>query len=98
MPARLPRVEIAVSLMVAETTPDVCASMLLAWATVAVPSLILTRTAAPVLIVEALMAVSIAAAVPVRVPTEAAFTATVVLPSSVLRSAALTEESLTVME
>ena len=46
----------------------------------------------------ALMAVSIAAAVPVSVPTEAAFTATVVLPSRVLRSAALTEESLTVME
>ena len=46
----------------------------------------------------ALIAVSIAAAVPVSVPTEAAFTLTVVFPSSVLRSAALTEESPTVME
>ena len=45
-----------------------------------------------------LMAVSIAAALPVSVPTEATFKATVVLPSRVLRSAALTEESLTVME
>ena len=39
-----------------------------------------------------------AAAVPVRVPTEAALTATVVFPSRVFRAAALTDESVTVIE
>jgi hypothetical protein len=58
----------------------------------------LTRTAAPVSIVEALIAVSIAAAVPVRVPTEAALTLIVVFPSRVLRSAALMEASPTVID
>ena len=85
----------AVSLMVAVTTPVVWASMLFACATVAVPLLTLTRTEAPVSIVAALMAVSIAAAVPVSVPTEPAFTLTVVLPSRVLSAAASTEASVT---
>ena len=39
-----------------------------------------------------------AAAVPVRVPTEAALTATVVFPSRVFRAAALTDESVTEIE
>ena len=95
---RPPRIERAVSLRLAVTTPVVWASMLLAWATVAEPLLTVAATVAAVSIVAALIAVSIAAAVPVRVPTAPAFTLTVVLPSSVLRSAALTEESLTVME
>ena len=71
--------------------------MLFAWATVAVPLLTLTRTAAPVSMEAAFIAVSIAAAVPVSVPTEAAFTLTVVLPSRVFKAAASTEESLTEM-
>ena len=97
VPLRLLRVEMAVSLMVAVTTPDVWASMLLAWATVALPLFTLTTTAEPESIVAALIAVSIAAAVPVRVPTEPAFTVTVVLPSRVLRAAASTDESVTEM-
>ena len=84
-------------LIVAVTTPVVWASMLLACATVALPLFTLTTTAEPVSMVEALMAVSIAAAVPVSVPTEPAFTLTVVLPSRVLRAAASTEASVTVM-
>ena len=64
--------------------------MLFAWATVALPLFTLTRTAAPVSIEAALIAVSIAAAVPVSVPTEAALTLTVVLPSRVLSAAAAT--------
>jgi hypothetical protein len=48
--------------------------------------------------VEALMAVVISAALPVRVPTPVAPTLTVVLPSRVLRAAALTEESVTEVE
>ena len=87
----------AVSLIVAVTTPVVWASMLLACATVAVPLLSVTTTAAPVSMDEALIAVSIAAAVPVSVPTEPAFTLTVVLPSRVLRAPASTEASFTVM-
>ena len=58
----------------------------------------LTATLPAVSMEAALMAVSIAAASPVSVATEVALTATVVLPSRVLRSAALTEESATVME
>ena len=84
-------------LIVAVTTPVVWAAMLLACATVALPLFTFTATAAPVSMVLALIAVSIAAAVPVRVPTEPAFTLTVVLPSRVLRAAASTEASVTEM-
>jgi len=52
---------------------------------------------APVSIVLTLIAVLIAAAVPVSVPTEPASTLTVVLPSRVLRAAASTDESVTEM-
>ena len=45
----------------------------------------------------ALIAVSIAAAVPVSVPTEAALTLVMVLLSRVLRAAASTDESVTVI-
>ena len=87
----------AVSLIVAVTAPVVWASILLACATVALPLFTLTATAAPVSIVLALIAVLIAAAVPVSVPTEPASTLTVVLPSRVLRAAASTDESVTEM-
>ena len=87
----------SVSLIVAVTTPVVWAAMLLACATVALPLFTVTATDAPVSIVLALIAVSIVAAVPVRVPTAAAFTVTLVLPSSVLSAAASTEASFTVM-
>ena len=84
------------SLIVAVTTPVVLASMVFACATVALPVTV-AITAEEVSIVEALIADAISAALPVSVPTEAALTSTVVLPSRVLRSAALTEESLTEM-
>ena len=87
----------SVSLMVAVTTPVVWASILLACATVALPLLTFTTTAAPVSMLLALIAVSIAPAVPVSVPTEAALTVTVVLPSRVLRAAASTDASFTEM-
>ena len=54
-------------------------------------------TAAPVSMVEALMAVTISAAAPVSVPTEPALTLTVVLVSRVLRAAASTDVSVTEM-
>ena len=90
------RAAIVVSVMVAVTTPVVLVSIVLAWATVALPVTV-ARTAAPVSMVEALIAVSIAAAVPVSVPTEPALTVTVVLPSSAFRAAASTDESVTEM-
>ena len=97
VPVRVERAEIDPASIVAVITPEVWPSMLLACATVAVPLLMLTATSPAVLMEAELIAVSIAAAVPVRVPTEAALTATVVLPSRVLRAAASTEESPTVM-
>ena len=84
-------------LIVAVTTPVVLASIVLACATVAVPLTVATTLLA-VLIVAALIAVAISAAVPVSDPTDPAFTLTVVLPSRMLRSAALTDASLTVIE
>ena len=89
---------IAVSLIVAVTTPLVLASITLAWATVAVPLLMVAATLAAVSIEPALIAVAISAAAPVRVPTGAALTFTVVLLSRLLRSPASTEEFPTVME
>ena len=97
MPVSVLRVDIVVSLIVAVTTPDVWASMLLACATVALPLFTFTATAAPVSMLAALIAVSIAAALPVSVATDPAFTVTVVLPSRVLSAAASTEASFTVM-
>ena len=82
--------------MVAVTTPVVFVSIVLTWATVALPVTV-AITAAPVSIVVALMAVAISGALPVSVPTEPALTLTVVLASSVLRAPASTEASFTVM-
>ena len=96
VPVRLPSVEMSLLLIVAVTTPEVLASMVFAWATVAVPVTV-AITAAPVSMVEALMAVAISAAPPVSVPTEPALTLTVVLVSSVLRAAASTDVSVTEM-
>ena len=54
-----------------------------------------TKTLLDVSMVAALIAVAILAALPVNVPTLNAFTATVVFPSSVFKSAALTDVSAT---
>jgi len=93
MPVRPPRVEMAVSLMVAVTTPVVWASMLFAWATLALPLLMLTATLAAVSMEAVLIAVSIAVAVPVSVATELALMVPDVFPSRVLRSVAAREVS-----
>ena len=89
----------AISVLAIEalTTPSVLLSMMLAWPTVAEPFVTVAATPAAVSMPLALIAVAISAAAPVRVPTEPAFTLTIVLPSSVFRSAAFTEPSLTVM-
>ena len=91
------RVVMSLLLIVAVTTPEVLLSMMLAWPTVAEPFVTVAATPAAVSMPLALIAVAISPAEPVRVPTEPAFTLTIVLPSSVFRSAALTELSPTVM-
>ena len=63
----------------------------------AVPASIVTLTAEAVSMPNALIAAAIFAALPVIVPTALALTLTVVLESSMLSAAALTEPSLTVM-
>ena len=90
-------VAMLVSLIAAVTTPNVLMSMMLAWPTVAEPFVTVAATPAAVSMPLALIAVAISLAAPVRVPTEPAFTLTIVLVSSVFRSAALTEPSLTVI-
>ena len=97
MPLRATSVARLVSLMVAVTTPVVWASMEFACSTDALPSVTVTATSSAVSIVSALIAVTISAALPVSVPTAVALTATVVLPSSVLRAAASADSSVTVM-
>ena len=91
VPARLPSVEIAVSLMVAVTTPVVWASILLAWATVAVPLLTFAVTLPAVLIDDVAITSAISSAPPVMVVTALAFTPVVVLLSMIFRSAAAAE-------
>ena len=93
---RVVRLAIEPSLIVAVTTPKVLLSNVLASATVALPLVTLTATADQVSIVEAVIAVAIAEALPVRVATPSAFTLTVVKPSRVLSASALTELSVTV--
>ena len=79
------------------TVAEVLESIVFRSAAEADPELIVTPTAEAVSMVAALIAVAISAAVPVRVPTDAAFTLTVVLPSRVFKAAASTDESVTAM-
>ena len=72
-------------------------SMIVRSAAAAVPASMVTPTAEAVSIPKALIAAAIFAALPVIVATGAALILTVVFISSVLRSAALTVPSLTVM-
>ena len=95
MPVMVLRLAMVPSLIVAVTTPVVLASMVFAWATVALPVTV-AATAVAVSIVEALIAEAISAAVPVRVVTAFALTVAEVLESIVFRSAAEADPELIV--
>ena len=97
IPVSWVRLDVEVSLIVAVTTPAVLASIVLAWATVAVPLFTWAATFIAVSIVVALIAVAMSAAEPVIEATDVALMVPVVFVSRVFRSDAVAALSVRVI-